>query len=206
MSDTESDSSIEPNEASIIEPKVKKIKKKKIVQKVVEVEVTDDEEEEPPKLVVKKKKKGRPFQTEEEKNAKQIITKEKIIYMIPQEDGTYKKTKAPTSERAMKKIQLQQDLEKKEKVLGKQLLARKNGKVDKRSLGKRTEAQIKATEIMLAKNKIRREMKAKEKDQLKKKSLKETVKDSVREVVKEPFYEPKPAKPVEPVNPYAGLF
>ena len=202
MSDSESDSSIEPNETPVIQPKIKK--KKKIVQKVVEVEVTDDEEEPPPPKVVKKK--GRPFRTEEEKNAKQIITKEKIIYMIPQEDGTYKKTKAPTSERAMKKIQLQQDLEKKEKTLGKQLLARKNGKVDKRSLGKRSEAQIKATEIMLAKNKIRREMKAKEKEQQQKKSLKETVKDSVREVVKEPFYEPKPAKPPEPVNPYAGLF
>ena len=202
MSDSESDSSIEPNETPVIQPKIKK--KKKIVQKVVEVEVTDDEEEPPPPKVVKKK--GRPFRTEEEKNAKQIITKEKIIYMIPQEDGTYKKTKAPTSERAMKKIQLQQDLEKKEKTLGKQLLARKNGKVDKRSLGKRSEAQIKATEIMLAKNKIRREMKAKEKEQQQKKSLKETVKDSVREVVKEPFYEPKPAKPVEPPNPYAGLF
>jgi hypothetical protein len=109
----------------------------------------------------------------------------------------------------MKRIQLQQDLEKKEKTLGKQLLARKNGKIDKRSLGKRTEAQIRATETMLAKNKIRREMKLKEKEQQikeNKKALKETVKDSVREVVKEPFYEPKPAKPAEPVNPYAGLF
>jgi hypothetical protein len=44
---------------------------------------------------VPKKSKGRPKKPLEEKLAKQIITKEKIIYMIPDDSGGYTEFKIP---------------------------------------------------------------------------------------------------------------
>jgi len=201
MSEAESDSSIEPqDEAPVVIEKVKKQKKitldnpKKKKTKMIEVEISDSEPDEPVKLEKPKKKMGRPPQSKEEKLAKKTIIKEKIIYMIPSENGEYKKVKNPElTQRDLKKIKLQKEKEEQEKILGKTLIQKKNGTIDKRSIGMKTRslAQQNATEAMLLANKKRREAQK----ELKMKEKKEIVKDSVREVVNEPFYTPKEPPP-----------
>lgn len=162
----------------------KKIKKNKI--KEVEVEE-----------IKPKKPKGRPKKPIEEKLAKQVITKEKIIYMVQNDKGEYEKAKNPKiTSRELKKMELQKEKEKKEIELGKTLQTRKNGKIDNRSAKTRTPAQIEATKRMLEANKKRRE----EKNTYKKEAQKQVIKDSVREVVNEPFYQPQ-----KPPDPYANL-
>ena len=97
-------------------------------------------------------------------------------------------------------IELQKEKEAKEIELGKKLLAKKNGKIDNRSVKKRTPAQIEATRKMVEANKLKREQKNKQKKQDNKEIVKESVKESVKEVLQEPFYEPPPPK-----DPYANM-
>ena len=133
----------------------------------------------------------------EEKLAKQVITKEKVIYMVQNDKGEFEKAKNPKiTARELKKMELQKEKERKEIELGKTLQTRKNGKLDNRSVKQRTPAQIEATKRMLEANKKRRE----EKSKYKKAEEKQVIKDSVREVVNEPFYQPQPAKPVDPYS------
>ena len=146
-----------------------------------------------------KKKKGRPAKTLEEKLAKKTIIKEKLIYMIPNESGGYDKVKnKQLTARDIKKIEEEKKITEMEKELGKKLLRKSNGKLDKRSVGEktRTPAQIEATKRMLEANKKRRE----EKGKYKKEENKQIIKDSVREVVNEPFYQPK-----KPADPYENM-
>jgi len=159
-------------------------KKVKKVKKEEEVEIT-------------KKPRGRPKKSLEEKLAKQVITKEKVIYMVQNDKGEFEKAKNPKiTARELKKMELQKEKERKEIELGKTLQTRKNGKLDNRSVKQRTPAQIEATKRMLEANKKRRE----EKSKYKKAEEKQVIKDSVREVVNEPFYQPQPAKPVDPYS------
>ena len=168
--------------------KVHKPSKKMKKNKIKEVEVEE---------IKPKKPKGRPKKPIEEKLAKQVITKEKIIYMVQNDKGEYEKAKNPKiTSRELKKMELQKEKEKKEIELGKTLQTRKNGKVDNRSAKSRTPAQIEATKRMLEANKKRRE----EKSKYKKEEHKQVIKDSVREVVNEPFYQPP-----KPADPYANL-
>ena len=147
--------------------------------------------------IKQKKPKGRPKKPLEEKLAKQVITKEKIIYMVQNDKGEYEKAKNPKiTARELKKMELQKEKEKKEIELGKTLQTRKNGKLDNRSVKTRTPAQIEATKRMLEANKKRRE----EKGKYKKEENKQIIKDSVREVVNEPFYQPK-----KPADPYENM-
>ena len=116
-------------------------------------------EEEVLSPVKKKKPKGRPPKPLEEKLAKQTIVKEKIIYMIPNENGGYDKVKnKQLTARDIKKIEEEKKITEMEKELGKKLLRKSNGKLDKRSIGEktRTPAQIEATKKMLAANEKRR--------------------------------------------------
>jgi len=198
MSDSESDSSIEPMEENVKIPSTSMKKERKIKNIIYE---SDSEEE-----VVKSPIKKRPTRKKAEPKQKTII-KEKVIYMIPDKTGGYKKVKNPElTKRDLVRIEREKEIEEKEKELGKRLLAKKNGKLDKRSVGGKTRspAQIAATKKLLEANKIRREANKKIKDHQKKESTKKLVKESVREVVSEPFYEPKHIKNPEPVNPYWG--
>ena len=129
MSDSESDSSIEPMEE---EPENVKIpptsmKKEKKIKKIIYE--SDSDEEEVLREPVKKaptRKKAQPKQT--------TIVKEKVIYMIPDKDGGYKKVKNPElTKRDLVRIEREKELQAKEQELGKRLLAKKNGKLDKRS-------------------------------------------------------------------------
>jgi len=172
-----------------------------------EVEILEDREDydfiinndyKPEKKI--KNKKGRPPKTMEEKLAKKTILKEKIIYMIQDKDGNFKKSRNPNlTQRELKKIEYEKERERKEIELGKKLVARKNGKIDNRSMKTRTQGQIEATKKLVALNKKRKE----ERENYKTKNDKNMIKESIREVVHEPFY--KPIKPQEPINPYAGM-
>lgn len=192
--------------------------KQEIVEEIVEVvesdsdatiepeeevikEVVKEEPVEPVKKVVKKKQVGRPAKSLEEKLAKQVVVKEKIIYMVPNDKGEFEKAKNPKmTARDLKKIQLQKEKEQKEIELGKKLLAKKNGKIDNRSVKQRTPAQIEATRKMVEANKLRRAEKSKATKKENKEIVKESVKESVKEVLAEPFYEP-----AKPVDPYANM-
>jgi hypothetical protein len=191
-----SDETIEPT--SPVMPVVKETKKKKSKKTLTkqEKEEIDDYNSsfnvEPQYKEVKKKGKGRPPKPIEEKLAKQVVVKEKIIYMVQNEKGEFEKAKNPKlTVKELKKIELNKQKEQKEIELGKTLQTRKNGKIDNRSAKTRTPAQIEATKRMVEANKKRREEKAQYKEKENKTILKEAVKDSVREVVNEPFYEPK---------------
>lgn len=202
MSDSESDSSIEPIEEEKENIKIPSTKKKERKIKKIIYETDDEVEEVVEEKVVKKA----PTRKKTEPKQKTII-KEKVVYMIPTKDGGYKKVKNPElTKRDLVRIEREKELEEKEKELGKRLLAKKNGKLDKRSVGGKTRspAQIAATKKLLEANRIRREANKKIKDHEKKESTKKLVKESVREVVSEPFYEPKHIKEPEPVNPFMG--
>ena len=147
--------------------------------------------------IKQKKPKGRPKKPLEEKLAKQVITKEKIIYMVQNEKGEYEKAKNPKlTARELKKMELEKEKERKEIELGKKLQTRKNGKIDNRSAKQRTPAQIEATKKLVEANKKRKE----EKNKFQKEEKKQIIKESVREVVNEPFYQPP-----KPPNPYDNL-
>ena len=180
--ETDSDATIEPEE--------------EVVKEVVK-----EDPVEPVKKVVKKKKVGRPAKPLEEKLAKQVVVKEKIIYMVQNDKGEFEKAKNPKmTARDLKKIQLEKEKEAKELELGKKLLAKKNGKIDTRSTMKRTPAQIEATRKMVEANKLRRAEKNKATKKENKEIVKASVKESVKEVLQEPFYEP-----AKQVDPYANM-
>ena len=186
----ESDDTIEPQEEEI------KLKKNK---KIIENETVQEEILSP----VKKKKVGRPEKSVEEKLAKKTIIKEKIIYMVPDESGGYKEQKnKQLTARDLKKIEERKKVEEMEKELGKKLLTKKNGKVDKRSIGEktRTPAQVAATQKMLEANIKRRQAQKELKDMKKEIKTKEVVKEALNEVIYKPSKKPEP-KP----SPYDNL-
>ena len=189
----ESDDTIEPQETVVEEIKLKKNKK------IIENETVQEEILSP----VKKKPKGRPPKPLEEKLAKQTIIKEKVIYMVPDENGGYKEQKnKQLTARDLKKIEERKKVEEMEKELGKKLLTKKNGKVDKRSIGEktRTPAQILATQKMLEANIKRRAAQKELKDMKKEIKTKEVVKEALNEVIYAPSKKPQP-KP----SPYDNL-
>ena len=150
-----------------------------------------------------KKKKGRPAKTLEEKLAKKTIIKEKLIYMIPNESGGYDKVKnKQLTARDIKKIEEEKKITEMEKELGKKLLRKSNGKLDKRSIGEktRTPAQIEATKKMLAANEKRRAAQKELKNMKKEIKTKEVVKEALNEVI----YKPSPKPDIKP-DPYANI-
>ena len=168
-----------------------------------EPQTTNEIEEVSSPVKQKKKPKGRPPKPLEEKLAKQTIVKEKIIYMIPNENGGYDKVKnKQLTARDIKKIEEEKKITEMEKELGKKLLRKSNGKLDKRSIGERTRtpAQIEATKKMLAANEKRRAAQRELKDLKKENKTKEVVKEALNEVIY------KPSKKVEPKpTPYDNL-
>ena len=169
----------------------------------------DSEEEEPVKkkssnLKISKKpkgklvkKKGRPPKPIEEKLAKQVIKKEKIVYVIQGEDGKLtRKDPAKLGVRDLKKLKIEDEAQKAELEYGKKLGRLKNGKA--KIPKTRTEAQKRATEKMLEANRLRRAGKKSEAKIERKEEIKEVVKESVKEVVQEPAIpKPPPQKSVE---------
>jgi hypothetical protein len=89
-------------------------------EEVIKEVIKEAEPVEPVKKVVKKKQVGRPAKPLEEKLAKQVVVKEKIIYMVQNDKGEFEKAKNPKmTARDLKKIELQKEKEAKEIELGK---------------------------------------------------------------------------------------
>ena len=140
------------------------------------------------------KKKGRPPKPIEEKLAKQVIKKEKIIYVIQGEDGKMtRKDPEKLGVRDLRKLKIEDEAQKAELEYGKKLGRLKNGKA--KIPKPRTEAQKRATEKMLEANRLRRAGKKSEAKIERKQEIKEVVKESVKEVVQEPAIEKPPPPP-----------
>jgi len=173
------------------------------IEPVQQIEINKEPVEEKV-LIPLNKKKGRPPKPLAEKLAKQTIIKEKVVYMIPDESGGYKEVKnKQLTARDLKKIEERKQVEKMELELGKKLLTKKNGKVDKRSIGEktRTPAQIAATKAMLEANVKRRAAQRELKDMKKETKTKEIVKEALEEIVYKPSKKPEP----KPPSPYDNL-
>ncbi len=163
----------------------KKVAKKgkvvKLPEPEAEAEVIEEPVEEKPK-----KRIGRPPKSLEEKLAKQVIVKEKLIYVIqdPVTGNMVKKDASKMGARELKKLQQQQEHDELEVKYGRSLAKLKNGKT--KIPRERTEAQKAATALLMERNKIRRENAKKAKDSKAKEDLKEAVTQSVVEVVSRP--------------------
>jgi len=189
-SGTESDSSIGTDELNDLQSSLK--------------QTYHDEEEESPKISksqnLKKEKiskRGRPPKPIEEKLAKKVIKKEKIVYVIQDSDGKLtRKDPDKMGIRDLKKLKIEDEAQKQELEYGKKLARLKNGKA--KIPKTRTEAQKKATEKMLEANRLRRAGKKSEEKIERKQEIKEVVKESVKEVVQEPaISKPPPQKSME---------
>ena len=193
--DNDSDTTIEPENEDTTQNN-KKLIKNKLNQESDQEKITSP--------VKKKNKVGRPEKSLEEKLAKKTIIKEKVIYMIPDENGGFKEQKnKQLTARDLKRIEDKKKVEEMEKELGKKLIQKKNGKVDKRSIGGRTRtpAQIEATKKMLEANKKRRAAEKELKDVKKTTKNKEIVKEALEEVIYKPSKKPEP----KPPSPYDNL-
>ena len=146
---------------------------------------------------VKKSRAGRPKKTEEQKKeerlSKKTIIKEKVIYMIPNEEGGYNEVKnaKPLSKLHLKKLEEEKKIKEKEEEIGKRILRTKRGKEDKRSTRQRTPAQIEHSKKLVA---MMAERRAK-KNAANNKQQKDNIKQAVVEVVSKPIEEVKKELP-----------
>lgn len=131
-------------------------------------------------------KRGRPNKPIEEKLAKQIVTKEKIIYMIPDNNGGYVQYNNPPklTKKDLKKIENEKLFFEEQEQIGKKLIQKRNGTTDKRSLPKKepTQKQIEARKRFVENNKKRAEDRRRKKNE----DLERIVHNSVVDVVKTP--------------------
>ena len=177
------------------EPVVKKPRKRKVLKKAELIQPHQEYNEEPTTKAVKKR--GRPPKPIEEKLAKQVIRKEKIVYVVQDNDGNLvRKDPTKLGIRELRKLKIEDDAQKAEIEYGKKLGRLKNGKA--KIPKTRTEAQRKATERMLEFNRLKRAGKKSEDKIERKAEIKEVVKESVKEVVQEPAIpKPPPQKSIE---------
>ena len=122
------------------------------------------------------------------------IIKEKIIYMIPTQNGFIESESIPRlTKKELNFLENDEVVSQKELAIGKKILRKKNGSADGRSRVKvQTEKQKEATKKMLEANKKRREAQKKDKEE----SLGKQVKKAIVDVVSKPLDEVK--KEVQP--------
>ena len=131
------------------------------------------------------------------------VYKEKIIYMIPTNNGFIETDSIPKlSKKEMKYLDNDDMVSKEELEVGKKILRRKDGTADLRSKAKRqqTEKQREATKKMLEANKKRREAKKKEKQE----TLGKEIKKAVVDVVTKPIEQVK--KEIEKTEPEKKIY
>ena len=203
---------VEPKQdVSIDEPqtkpkktKVKKPSKKELEEqkRLLEEQLKDYEDEGGSLEVIPepepvKRRAGRPKKSEEQKEqerlSKKTIIKEKVIYMIPNDEGGYKEVKnaKPLSKLHLKKLEEEKRIQEKEQEIGKRIVRTKRGKEDKRSTRERTPAQIEHTKKLVA---MMAERRAKKKEATNKQN-KDNIKQAVVEVVSKPLEEVKKELP-----------
>lgn len=146
------------------------------------------------------KEQGKPVkETKPKTHTKEIIHKEKIIYMIPDNNGGYKEVKNPPklTKKDIKRHENELEVQKQEELLGRKLIRKKNGTADKRSSNikaVRTPAQIEASKKLVELNKKRKEDRLKaleEKEKSKIEDIKEEISDTIINVVSKPIQQVK---------------
>ena len=200
---TEINQTEEINEPQIKNKELKKLKgektpmsdaKKKAVEKLVEGNKKRAEQR---KL---DKEQGKPVKpTKPTKHTKEIIKTEKIIYMIPDNNGGYKEVKnAPKlTKKDIKRHENELEVQKQEELIGRKLIRKKNGTADKRSSNTkalRSPAQIAASKKLVELNKKRKEDRLKElhqKEKSKLEHIKEEISDTIINVVSKPIQQVK---------------
>ena len=125
------------------------------------------------------------------------VIREKIIYMMPDNNGDFKRVRTPviTDKQRQKQKQIEENEEEFEQIQEKatKLLKKtRNGKVDGRS--QKSPAQLKVLEKAREKAKLIRDEKLKAKREKDKNELKDTITDSVLDVVTKPASEIKEIK------------
>ena len=125
------------------------------------------------------------------------VIKEKIIYMMPDNDGNFKQVRAPRlTDKDKKKTEdfkkNNSEFDEIQAKASKILKQTKSGKVDKRS--QKTEAQLKILEKAREKARLKRQEKLKQKKEQEHEELKQTITDSVIDVVTKPATEIKEIK------------
>ncbi len=167
-------------------------KKKEDKLKNLENEKVETIKEEPLEVIEEKPKKkmGRP-KTKEIIRTEKI--KEKVIYMIPNNNGGYDEVKnpKPLSKKDLKKIELEKQAKQDEIEIGKKLIRKKSGAVDNRSKNNRTEKQLENARKLVEFNKKKREEKLKLQKQELNETIKEQVEDSMINVVTKPISQVK---------------
>ncbi len=132
-------------------------------------------------------------QKKREKYAKKVVktTKEKYIYMMPNDDGGWERVRAPKpiSNKEMRKIENEKVALKKEEELGRKLTRLKNGKP--RMPRERTQKQIDAFKKCREARAVKQAVKKGVQKVEQKQNLKEVVKEAVVEIAKQPAA-PKP--------------
>jgi len=168
--------------------------KKRAVEKLVE---NNKKRAEQRKL---DKEQGKPVKpTKPTKHTKEIIKTEKIIYMIPDNNGGYKQVKhAPTlTKKDIKRHENELEVQKQEELIGRKLIRKKNGTADKRSSNTkalRSPAQIAASKKLVEMNKKRKEDRLKaleQKEKSKLEDIKEEISDTIINVVSKPIEQVK---------------
>jgi hypothetical protein len=191
----------EYNESYNVEPQYKKNPKKPMseakkaaIEKLVE---NNKKRAEQRKL---DKEQGKPVkETKPKTHTKEIIHKEKIIYMIPDNSGGYKEVKNPPklTKKDIKKHENELEVQKQEELLGRKLVRKKNGTADKRSSNTkavRSPAQIAASKKLVEMNKKKKEDRlkaAEQKEKSKFEDIKEEISDTIINVVSKPIQQVK---------------
>jgi len=146
------------------------------------------------------KEQGKPVkEMKPKRHTKEIIKTEKIIYMIPDNNGGYTEVKNPPklTKKDIQKHENEIEVQKQEELLGKKLVRKKNGAADKRSSNTkaiRTPAQIAASQKLVALNKKKREDKLKAietKEKLKMENIKDEITETIIDVVSKPIQKVK---------------
>ena len=146
------------------------------------------------------KEQGKPVkELKPKRHTKEVIKTEKIIYMIPDNNGGYVEVKNPPklSKKDIQKHENELEVQKQEELIGKKLIRKKNGTADKRSVNTkavRTPAQIAASQKLVALNKKRKEDKLKEiekKEKSKMENIKEEITETIIDVVSKPIQKVK---------------
>tara|TARA_R110002020_G_scaffold7745_3_gene32173 strand:- start:1609 stop:2433 length:825 start_codon:yes stop_codon:yes gene_type:complete len=144
-----------------------------------------------------KKPRGRPKKSEEQKKeeklAKKTIIKEKIIYMVKDENDEYKPVKnaKPLSKYSLKKLEQEKKILEQEAEIGKRIVRTKKGKADQRCLKPRTDKQIAHCKKLVEMMRSRREDKAKKTN----KRITDNIKTAIVEVVSQPMESVKATLP-----------
>ena len=191
------------NESYGVEPQFKKKPKEKKPMSEAKKAAVDKLIENNKKRAAQRKldkEQGKPVkETKPKTHTKEIIHKEKIIYMIPDNNGGYKEVKNPPklTKKDIKRHENELEVQKQEELLGRKLIRKKNGTADKRSSNVkavRTPAQIEASKKLVELNKKRKEDRLKaleQKEKSKIEDIKEEISDTIINVVSKPIQQVK---------------